>query len=372
MSYRARQRSENKRAGGLKGRDRGWLPGSSQSNSIGIPHNLVHKTRERTNTLVTREAAANIAGGQLTEPLPDDYGKGDILIDTRSLVVNTNQLGGIGRFRSQFNVDADGIKHARYYLPIYPKNYFRESIGDCNTICEKARPNSVIQIGRDIPSSSSGFQTLAQLKQAVNLWFSDQTQAIAQYGDISTWDVSLIRDMSSLFMGTTLGDTTTGDITSWDTSNVTSMAGMFNGAQQFNQPINTSGNHWKTSNVTDMSEMFAEAQQFNRDISNWDTTSVQDMSAMFYGAQQFNQNISSWDTSNVTDMSYMFYGALGMNGQDWSSSTPGVTNWINTLNTIAGSPGGVVSNFYYDTSSVSTDYVYGQSTPSGAYPILAV
>ena len=147
MAWRARQRSENRRAGGLKGRDRGWLPGSSQANAIGIPHNLVNKTREKTNTLVTREAAANIAGGQLTEPLPSDFGDGDILIDTRSLVVNTNQLGGIGRFRSQFNVDADGIKHARYYLPIYPKDYFKKSIGDCKTICEKARPNSVIQIG---------------------------------------------------------------------------------------------------------------------------------------------------------------------------------------------------------------------------------
>ena len=146
MAWRARQRSENRRAGGLKGRDRGWLPGSTQANAIGIPHNLVNKTRERTNTLVTREAAANIAGGQLTEPLPDDFGDGEILIDTRSLVVNTNQLGGIGRFRSQFNVDADGIKHARYYLPIYPKDYFKKSIGDCNTICEKARPNSVISI----------------------------------------------------------------------------------------------------------------------------------------------------------------------------------------------------------------------------------
>lgn len=154
MSYRARQRSENKRAGGLKGRDRGWLPGSSQSNSIGIPHNLVHKTRERTTTLVTREAAANIAGGQLTEPLPADFGDGNILIDTRSLVVNTNQLGGIGRFRSQFNVDADGIKHARYYLPIYPKDYFKKSIGDCNTICEKARPDSVIPISYNrLPTS---------------------------------------------------------------------------------------------------------------------------------------------------------------------------------------------------------------------------
>jgi len=147
MSWRARQRSENKRAGGLKGRDRGWLPGSSQANSIGIPSHLVNKVRERTATLVTREAAANITGGILTERLPADFGDGDILIDTRSLVVNTNQLGGIGRFRSQFNVDADGIKHARYYLPIYPKNYFRETI--CG--CEKARPNSVIKIGYNKP-----------------------------------------------------------------------------------------------------------------------------------------------------------------------------------------------------------------------------
>jgi len=34
MSYRARQRSENKRAGELKGRDRGWLPGSTPANTI--------------------------------------------------------------------------------------------------------------------------------------------------------------------------------------------------------------------------------------------------------------------------------------------------------------------------------------------------
>jgi hypothetical protein len=150
MAWRARQRSENKRAGGLKGRDRGWLPGSSQANAIGIPHNLVNKTRERTNTLVTREAAANIAGGVLTEPLPADFGDGDILIDTRSLVVNTNQLSGIGRFRSQFNVDADGIKYARYYLPINPTGSFEETIGDCKTKCEKARPNSVISIDSNI------------------------------------------------------------------------------------------------------------------------------------------------------------------------------------------------------------------------------
>lgn len=151
MAWRARQRSENRRAGGLKGRDRGWLPGSSQANAIGIPSRLVNTVRERTTTLVTREAAANIAGG-LTQSLPQDFGQGDILIDTRSLVVKQNQLGGIGRFRSQFNVDADGIKYARYYLPITPDGSYQEIVGECKIKCVKSRPNSVISIdSNDLP-----------------------------------------------------------------------------------------------------------------------------------------------------------------------------------------------------------------------------
>ena len=137
MSYRARQRSENKRAGGLKGRDRGWLPGSTQANTIGIPYNLVNKTREKTTTLVTKEAAANIAGGNLTESIPYSCDFGELLIDTRCLVVNTNQLGGIGRFRSQFNVDADGIKQARYYLPVNPKGFVADK-------CKCSRPGCYI------------------------------------------------------------------------------------------------------------------------------------------------------------------------------------------------------------------------------------
>ena len=151
MAWRARQRSENRRAGGLKGSDRGWLPGSSQANAIGIPSRLVNTVRERTTTLVSREAAANIAGG-LTKSLPSDFGTGDILIDTRSLVVRQNQLGGIGRFRSQFNVDADGIKYARYYLPINADPLYQEIVGECKIKCVKSRPNSVISIdSNDLP-----------------------------------------------------------------------------------------------------------------------------------------------------------------------------------------------------------------------------
>ena len=146
MALRARQRSENRRAGGLKGRDRGWLPGSCQVNAIGIPSNLVNKVREKTHTLVSREAAPNNAGGILTEAIPHDFGDGHILIDTKSLVVKTNQLGGIGRYRSQFNVGADGIKYASYYLKKYPEGYFEETSGQCNTKCESARPNSSISL----------------------------------------------------------------------------------------------------------------------------------------------------------------------------------------------------------------------------------
>jgi len=156
MAWRARQRSENRRAGGLKGRDRGWLPGTSQANAIGIPTHLVNKVRERTNTLVTRDAASNIAGGPLTEPYPYNCDK-ELLIDTRCLVVQTNQLGGIGRYRSQFNVDADGIKQARYYLPVNPNGFIDRTISDCETlrphcfIC--VNPNTLAGITTSIPQN---------------------------------------------------------------------------------------------------------------------------------------------------------------------------------------------------------------------------
>jgi parallel beta-helix repeat protein len=68
-------------------------------------------------------------------------------------------------------------------------------------------------------------QTTAELQTAVNLWVSDKTSALGAFGEINTWDVSLITDMSSLFQDkTTFND----DISSWDVSAVTSMLGMFN------------------------------------------------------------------------------------------------------------------------------------------------
>ena len=46
--------------------------------------------------------------------------------------------------------------------------------------------------------STSTFQpqTTAALQTAVDLWVSDSTTALSTYGEINTWDVSLITDMS--------------------------------------------------------------------------------------------------------------------------------------------------------------------------------
>ena len=55
----------------------------------------------------------------------------------------------------------------------------------------------------------------AELQTAVDLWVSDETSAIATYGEINTWDVSLITDMASMFQNATSFN---GDLSSWDFS----------------------------------------------------------------------------------------------------------------------------------------------------------
>ena len=95
MSYNARVKAKQRRACDQYNY-RGWDVGSNQGSSIGIPSRLVRKVNERTT--------------------PINYDANGILRDDRNLVVQQNTLSGIGRYRSQFNVDADGIKHRKYYL----------------------------------------------------------------------------------------------------------------------------------------------------------------------------------------------------------------------------------------------------------------
>ena len=162
-------------------------------------------------------------------------------------------------------------------------------------------------------------QTKNELQIAVNLWESDNVTAIDTYGNINTWDVSLITDMSNLFSDK---NNFNSDISNWDVSNVTNMNGMFDKAYNFNGDIS----NWDVSSVTTMTWMFHRADDFNGDLSNWNVGSVTDMSAAFHRAGAFNSDLTNWDVSNVTSMSAMFYDAGNFNGDvsDWDVSN--VTN----------------------------------------------
>ena len=153
--------------------------------------------------------------------------------------------------------------------------------------------------------------TDANIHTAVDLWVSDPSTATTTYGNISTWDVSQVTDMSNLFkFKYDFND----DISIWDVSNVTSMSTMFYNATSFNQDIGA----WNVSSVTAMPYMFARAAAFNQDIGAWNTANVTSMWEMFNQASSFNQYIGAWNTANVTNMSGMFFIASSFN-QDVSA-----------------------------------------------------
>ena len=150
-------------------------------------------------------------------------------------------------------------------------------------------------------------------------------------GDMSTWDVSAVTDMTYLFEDRVLFDH---DISAWDTSSVTTMYAMFYHAETFNQPIggwnvsaledasylfddaylfNQPLNAWDVSSVTDMRGMFDEALAFNQPLDTWDVQNVTSMIGMFYHAETFDQPLNMWDIGSVTNMAYLFSDAYVFN-----------------------------------------------------------
>ena len=166
------------------------------------------------------------------------------------------------------------------------------------------------------------------------------------FGDINTWDTSLITDMSELFKD---NDTFNADIGNWNTCNVTNMTSMFEGATIFNQDLSdwnmrsvasivkmfknasaftclcNSMENWLNVDIInpelkDFSQLFSGASLFNVSLENWDTSRITNMNSMFKDAVWFNQDITSMNVKNVTDMSSMFYGASFFNHdiRSWS------------------------------------------------------
>ena len=76
--------------------------------------------------------------------------------------------------------------------------------------------------------------------------------------------------------------------------------------------------------------MFRDAKLFNQPVP-FDTTSARRMDLMFDGAQSFNQPLNTFSTSNVGDLSYMFRNAISFNADLSSFDTSRVKNFQSKL-----------------------------------------
>ena len=186
----------------------------------------------------------------------------------------------------------------------------------------------------------------AALLSAISDWDTDRSGAIGLYGQIQTWCVGAITDMSELFKPAgQLSPQFNSDISNWDVSSVTTMQGMFQNNTAFNQDIsawdvsnvinmasmftnstvNTTSynqplNAWDVSSVTNMNGMFASTDAFDQPLNLWDVSSVTNMTFMFFDTTAFDQSLNSWDVSSVTLMSGMFQQSTAFNGN--------ISSWV--------------------------------------------
>ncbi|GMI29358.1 hypothetical protein TrRE_jg12623, partial [Triparma retinervis] len=80
------------------------------------------------------------------------------------------------------------------------------------------------------------------IRVAVKEWLKNPDEAKGKYGEMGSWDVSEVKDMSGLFENQQFFNE---DIRGWDVGAVTNMERMFKGCEAFNQDI--SG--WKVEGV---------------------------------------------------------------------------------------------------------------------------
>jgi len=143
-------------------------------------------------------------------------------------------------------------------------------------------------------------RTDMDIKNAVDLWYKNKTEAIIKYGHISDWNTTQVKDMSQLFYGKYRFND---DISKWDVSNVKDMSQMFQAYKWDPSIFNQDISGWDVSNVEDMQLMFYNAINFNCDLSRWDVKNAVSMRFMFAGAKKFDGNISTWILKNIEEAS---------------------------------------------------------------------
>ena len=215
------------------------------------------------------------------------------------------------------------------------------------------------------------FTSTSDLQTAVDLWVSDESAATTAHGDINTWNVTAITDMSSLFSGKSSFNSNIGN---WDVSNVTNMDSMFQNANNFNQDISS----WDVSSVTVMTNMFEGADALSDDNQCAIHTAFSTNSNWPYDWQEYCPPLMVTSVEITGTSGYRFlsspvsgaiYGDLldelwtqGMAGSDLPNGSPNVWTWNNSWNALtdlatdnytAGS--GVLVYVFADTDFDGTD-----------------
>jgi Mycoplasma protein of unknown function, DUF285 len=211
----------------------------------------------------------------------------------------------------------------------------------------------------------SVFRTTEELYQAVDAYrmsswnntnqsASFQTSPTAlRYGfPISSWNVSLITDFSSMFYPTRFAPDIpwefNDDLGDWDVSNAETMAEMFKDAYTF-QGIGLE--RWDVGRVKDFSSIFMSSG-FNGNISGWDTSCAESMDSTFFAIIDYNGDLSMWNVSRVQSMNSMFAGTGSFEGiglEHWDvHNVRDFSYMFSTTNVFNGTLAG------WDTSSAET------------------
>ena len=145
------------------------------------------------------------------------------------------------------------------------------------------------------------------LKERIKEEYERQDSKTTHELNLTMLDVSLVEDMSELFLGFNYLKSI--DVSNWNVGNVRNMGSMFYGCKSL-KSIDVS--NWDVRNVENMIGMFYECSSLESiNVSKWDISKCRNISGMFYRCSSLKSiDVSHWDVSSVEsmeDMEYMFY-----------------------------------------------------------------